>query len=192
MTANVRLMVKFRDTKSFVKGTEQAVTAANKAADMLHDLLVSAGDQCFMGNANWVNHLLKQDIRGQKREAMVAWLLVHLPVKVATKRMINGVERIATVSLKKGFADEKWHDKLVTGYRNPYYSFQSEHDGAKVAERFAAKTQFNSFLTRLTQNLDKVSAEDLKILARKMAVEAQNLEIAAGIKEAEALVQHHG
>lgn len=192
MTASVRLMVKFLDTKSFVKGTEQAVTAANKAADMLHDLLIAAGDQCLKGNANWINHILKQDIRGQKREAMVAWILVHLPVKTATKRMINGVERVATVSLRKGFADAKWHDKLVTGFRNPYYSFQSERDGVQVAERFAAKTQFNSFLTRLTQNIDKVSAEDLKILARKMVVEAQNLEIAAGIKEAEALAQQQG
>lgn len=186
MTATVRIMVKFTNTKTFVHAANLAIKNANKAADDLHDLLVAAGDQCLNGNPNWLNHLMKQDIRGQKREAMVAWALSFLPVKVKDKRMINGVERANSFSLKKGFADEKAADRLVAGYRHPYYKHQTEQAGEKVAEKFMAKTQLQNFLSKLQQNLDKVTPEDMVAMAQKMRHEAANLETNARIKQAEA------
>ena len=182
MTANVRITVKYEDTKSFVRAADLVIKNANKAADELHDLLVAAGVQCLKGNSNWVNHLLKHDIRGQKREAMVAWVLSFLPVKTKSKRMINGQERVSEVQLRKGFADEKAADRLVTGSRHPYYKHHSETSGDKVAEKFMAKTQLQNFLSKLQSNLDKVSAEDMMAIAHKMKLEAANLETTAKIK----------
>jgi hypothetical protein len=148
--------------------------------------LIAAAFQCTAGNSNWVNELLKQDFRGMKREAIVAWILAFCPVKKASTKLINGHERIASIALKKGFASEEVRAKIEEGAAKQWDSFHTEANGQKVAEEFKALTVTNNFIKKMMDNLDKAKPEEVMQAALKLAKMAQDLEVEARILKLEA------
>lgn len=175
----------FSNFKQFQSAVAKVNYSATNQAKDVQALLIAAAFQCTAGNSNWVNELLKQDFRGMKREAIVAWILAFCPVKKATTKLINGHERIASISLKKGFVSEAALELLEEGTRKQWDTFHTEANGSKVAEEFKALTVTNNFIKKMMDNLAKAKPEDVMQAAAKLAKMAQDLEVEARVLKLE-------
>lgn len=175
----------FANFKQFQSAVAKVNYSATNQAKDVQALLIAAAFQCTAGNSNWVNELLKQDFRGMKREAIVAWIIAFCPVKKAAVKMINGHERIAAVALKKGFASDAARDLIEQGTSKQWDTFHTEQNGAKVADEFKALTVTNNFITKMMANLSKAKPEDVMQAAAKLAKMAQDLEVEAKILKLE-------
>jgi hypothetical protein len=183
---NVKNSNQFSTFKQFQSAVAKVNYSATNQAKDVQALLIAAAFQCTAGNSNWINELLKQDFRGMKREAIVAWIMAFCPVKKATTKLISGHERIASIALKKGFASEEAQAKIEEGTAKQWDSFHTEANGQKVAEEFKALTVTNNFIKKMMDNLDKAKPEDVMQAAMKLAKMAQDLEVEAHILKLEA------